>query len=326
MPATLRFALSCLLLSLLGVAPALAGEDAAHTLRVDGLERSYLVHVPPGGAGVAHPLLLVFHGGGGTARSMPRFTHLDGIADREGLIVVYPQGVDRHWNDGRDSIRNKVDDVGFVRALLDAVERDHAVDRSRVYATGISNGAIFVERVACELSGRIAGIAAVAGTLARDYQPRCRPARPVAVLQFDGTADPVMPYGGGKVADFGGHGEGGVVLSVDATTAFWARVDACASSTGAEPLPLRAAFDRTRVSRRDWTQCRGGSAVALYTIRDGGHTWPGGPQYLPRFVVGRASRQVDASEAMVRFFLEHPRVESLARVKPSPPLPRLAGN
>jgi polyhydroxybutyrate depolymerase len=327
MPAITRFVLSCLLLSLLGLAPALAGEDTSYTLRVDGLARTYLVHRPPGGAGAAHPLLLVFHGGGGTARGMPRFTGLDGIADRVGLIVVYPQGVDKHWNDGRASIRHKVDDVGFVRAILDTMERDASVDRSRIYATGISNGGIFVERLACDLADRLAGIAAVAGTLAQDYQAQCRPARPIPVLQFDGTADPVMPYGGGNVADFGGHGEGGVVLGVDATTAFWARMDGCAAAGPAEALPPHALLDPTRVSRREWSGCRGGSAVVLYAIQEGGHTWPGGPQYLPRFIVGRASRQIDASETMVRFFLEHPRnAGSLARVMPSPPLPRLAGN
>ncbi|MBD8873049.1 PHB depolymerase family esterase [Rhodanobacter sp. DHB23] len=321
-----RFALSCLLLSLGALAPALAGEDTPHTLRADGLERSYLVHTPPGNADSPHPLLLVFHGGGSVARGMPRFTHLDGIADRAGMIVVYPQGVDRHWNDGRDSIKRKVDDVGFVRALLDAMERDFAVDRSRIYAAGISNGAIFVERLACDMSGRIAGIATVAGTLARDYQPQCQPQYPVSVVQFDGTADPIVPYAGGEVTSFGGHGEGGQVLAVDATAAFWARMDGCAAADAPVPLPPQAPLDPTRVFRSQWGPCRGGRAVVLYSIQEGGHTWPGGPQYLPKFIVGRASRQIDASETMVRFFLDHPRADSLARVMPTPPLPRLAGN
>lgn len=322
-----RFVLAAVLLGLLGLAPAQAGEDTAYTLRVGGLERTYLVHTPPGGAGVARPLLLVFHGGGGTARGMPRFTHLDEIADREGLLVVYPQGVDKHWNDGRDSIKHKVDDVGFVRAILDTMERSFSVDQSRIYATGISNGGIFVERLACDLADRLRGIAAVAGTLSRDYQGQCHPARPITVMQFDGTADPIMPYNGGNVADFGGHGEGGVVLSVDATTAFWAHMDGCASAGPVEPLPAHVVLDPTRVSRQTWSRCRGGSTVVLYSIHDGGHTWPGGPQYLPKFIVGRASRQIDASEIMVNCLLDHTRNGgALARVVPPSPLPWLAGN
>ncbi|MBD8880464.1 esterase [Rhodanobacter sp. 7MK24] len=323
---TIRFALLCLLLSLGVLAPAFAGENTLYTLRAGGLERSYLVHMSPGNADSPRPLLLVFHGGGGTARGMPRFTHLDEIADREGMIVVYPQGVDRHWNDGRDSIKRKVDDVGFVRALLDDMESNFAVDRSRIYAAGISNGAIFVERLACDMSDRIAGIAAVAGTLARDYQPQCQPQHPVSVVQFDGTADPIVPYAGGEVANFGGHGEGGPVLSVDATTAFWARMDGCPAAGAPALLPPEAPLDPTRVFRSQWRSCRDGRAVVLYSIQEGGHTWPGGPQYLPKFIVGRVSRQIDASETMVRFFLDHSRAGSLARVMPSPPSPRLAGN
>ena len=326
MPILIRVVLLGMLLLLGGFSRAHAGADSSHSLRFDGVERTYLVHLPPGAADAPRPLLLVFHGGGGTARGMPRFTHLDAVADRAGLIVAYPQGIDRHWNDGRDSIKNKVDDVGFVRALIDALEHDYSVDRQRIYAAGISNGGIFVERLGCDLSDRIAGIAAVAGSLAQDYSTACRPPQPVSVLQFDGTADPIVPYGGGRVADFGGHGEGGLVLSVADTTAFWARMDGCASASELQPQPVLAAFDPTRVYFRDWRGCHDGSAVALYQIQGGGHTWPGGPQYLPRFIVGRASRQIDASETMVRFFLDHPRVVSLARVIPSPPLSRLAEN
>lgn len=281
--------------------------DQPRTLRIAGGDRSYLVHVPVDMPATLHPLLLVFHGGGGTAHGMVRFTHLDEVADRTGMIVVYPQGVDRHWNDGRSTIRNKVDDVAFVRAMIDAVERDHAVDPARVYAAGISNGGIFVERLACDLSDRIAGIAAVAGTLAQDYASRCQPSRPVSVVQFDGTTDPIMPYAGGKVADFGGHGEGGLVLSVDATTSFWARRNACGGPGVSQTLPMRARFDPTRVKATQWRDCRDGSAVALYRIEGGGHAWPGGQQYLPKIFIGLASRQMDASETMVQFFLDHPR-------------------
>jgi polyhydroxybutyrate depolymerase len=161
--------------------------------------------------------------------------------------------------------------------------------------------------VGCDLAGRVGTIAAVAGTLAVDYAPNCHPARPISVLQFDGTSDPIMPYAGGHVADFGGRGEGGNILSVDATAAFWLRMDDCGAGLHDQLLPASARFDPTRVTLESSGPCRDGNAVHVYSIGDGGHTWPGGMQYLPRFVIGRTTRQIDASSIIVRFVLDHPR-------------------
>jgi polyhydroxybutyrate depolymerase len=290
----------------LALAPA-AHADETRTLDVGGMQRSYLIHLPPGGDRAPHPLLLVFHGGGGRGKGMVRLTRIEPIADRDGFIVVYPDGIDHHWNDGRDTIKNKVNDIGFVAALIDSIEHEYPIDRSRVAVAGISNGAIFAERVGCDLADRVGTIAAIAGTLATDYAPSCHPARPVAVLQFDGTTDPIMPYAGGHVADFGGHGEGGNVLSVNDTVAFWSRMDGCAAGLSTRPLPVRTRFDSTRITFSDSGICRDGSSVRLYSIEGGGHTWPGGMQYLPRFIIGRTTRQIDASDIIVRYVFDHPR-------------------
>jgi polyhydroxybutyrate depolymerase len=284
-----------------------AHADETRTMSIGGVQRSYVIHLPPDSAGTPHPLLLLFHGGGGRGKGMARLTRIEPIADRAGFIVVYPDGIDRHWNDGRDTIKNKVDDIGFIATLIGSLEREYPIDRGRVAAAGISNGAIFAERVGCDLAGRVGTIAAVAGTLAADYAPDCHPARPLSVLQFDGTRDPIMPYAGGHVADFGGHGEGGNVLSVDATAAFWSRIDGCGDGLRDQPLPASARFDPTRVTLESSGVCRDGSAVRVYSIAGGGHTWPGGMQYLPRFIIGRTTRQIDASAIIVRFVLDHPR-------------------
>jgi len=289
----------------MAASPALA-RDRVESLTVDGHQRRYVVHVPPGADTAPRPLLLALHGGGGRAEGMDRLTGLDALADRAGVIVVYPQGLDRHWNDGRATIRHKVDDVAFIRAVLDRVEREWPVDTRRVGATGISNGGIFAERLGCDLADRISLIAPVAGSLARDYQPDCHPARPLAVLQFDGTDDPIVPYAGGPVAGFGGLGEGGVVMSVDDTTAFWARADGCRMAGPEQPLPS-VADDGTQVSRRLWTDCRTGGAVLRYRIEGGGHTWPGGWQYLPEHFIGRTTRQIDASATVLDWLTRHPR-------------------
>lgn len=303
---SLRHTLATLLLAL-AMPAAWANGDRTETLTVDGVARHYLVHVPPAATHRPLPLLVVLHGGGSRAESMSRFTGLDTLADRVGVIVVYPQGLDRHWNDGRATIKRKVDDVGFIRALLDRIEHEQPVDPHRVGVAGISNGAIFAERLGCDLADRITLVAAIAGSLAEDYRVDCRPTRPVSVLQFDGTSDPIVPYTGGSVADFGGHGEGGRVLSVDATAAFWAANDRCPSPDAPEALPPRASLDPTRVFLQRWRDCRDGTDVAVYRIQQGGHTWPGGPQYLPRFIVGRASRQIDASAILVDDLVDHPR-------------------
>lgn len=281
--------------------------DEVRTLQVGGVARSYVLHLPPATAKAPHPLLLLLHGGGGRGQGMLRLTGIEAAADQAGFVMAMPDGIDRHWNDGRSTIKNKQDDIAFIAALIDRIELDYPIDRSRVAAAGISNGAIFAERIGCDLADRVGTVVAVAGTLARDYAPHCRPARPISVLQFDGTDDPIVPYAGGKVADFGGHGEGGEVLSVGETAMFWSRNNGCSDLSSAKPLPAHALLDPTRVTLRTGEGCRDGSALWVYSIQGGGHAWPGGLQYLPRLIIGRTTRQIDASDIILSFVLEHPR-------------------
>jgi polyhydroxybutyrate depolymerase len=237
---------------------------------------------------------------------MRRLTGFDELADSRAFIAVYPDGIDRHWNDGRATIKNPQDDVGFVAALLDQLETTYPVDRARIFATGISNGALFSERLGCDLSERIAAIAPVAGTLPENIVQSCHPSRKVAVIQIDGTADPIMPFAGGRVADFGGRGEGGLVQSVAGTAENWARRDGCGSARVEEPLRPVALFDPTRVVEGRFTGCPSNGPVDVLTVIGGGHTWPGGPQYAPIILIGRTSRQIDASSTIVDFFLRPP--------------------
>lgn len=293
-------------LAVAGFSGAAAADDKGQ-LVVKGVTRSYVLHVPaatPPSDGF--PVIMVFHGGGGRGASIQKLTKLDDLADARGFIAVYPDGVDKHWNDGRSTIKNPQDDVGFVAALLDRLAANYAIDRHRVFAAGISDGALFSERVGCELSDRFAGIAAVAGSLPVDLVSQCHPAKAIAVLQISGNADPIMPFAGGKVADFGGLGEGGRVLSVKDTLDFWSQHNGCASAGVEQPLAPVAMLDRTRVTRMSYTGCPAASPVTLETIEQGGHAWPGGAQYAPAFIIGKASRQIDASLTMVDFFLSLP--------------------
>lgn len=286
--------------------PACAA-DAVEQMQVAGQARTYAIHVPDGRAPAdGFPLVLAFHGGGMQGQGMRRLTGFDALADARRFIVVYPDGIDKHWNDGRSTIKHPQDDVRFVAELIDELERRHPVDRARTYAAGLSNGALFAQRLGCALSGRIAAIASVAGTMPKELGVQCRPSRPVALLQISGTADPIMPFDGGDVADFGGRGEGGQVQSAARTTSFWARHNGCAASPALQALPPRVALDRTRLMQARYSGCVAGGEVELLTVAGGGHAWPGGAQFAPRRVIGVVSRQLDASQAIVDFFLAQP--------------------
>jgi polyhydroxybutyrate depolymerase len=209
--------------------------------------------------------------------------------------VVYPEGVERRWNDGRRAGAGQ-DDVEFIRILLDSLGHELPVDPKRIYAAGISNGAGLAYRLACDLPGVFAAIAPVAGAPAVAIEERCAATRPVSVISFQGTRDRLMSYEGGKVSR---RGQG---LSAQRSAALLAQVNGCSPPpvVTAEPDTVK---DGTRVRRSAYGGCREGREVVLYTIEGGGHTWPGGPP-VGR-LVGRVSRDLDATRTMLDFFDRH---------------------
>jgi polyhydroxybutyrate depolymerase len=278
-------------------APATAEQ---RTLQVNGETRRYLLHLPPAWRrDHPAPLLLVFHAGGGRARDIAPHTGFNRLADREGFVVAYPQGMRGRWNDGRGFATATHDDVGFVRGLVDSLTSELGTDPRRVYATGISNGAMFSYRLACDLPGMFAAVAPVAGAMPAELAAGCSQAAPVSVLGFQGTADPLMPYAGG------GTGQRRV-LSAERSVAFWAMLSGCAVAPVTTEEPDRVT-DGTRVRHATYIGCRGGRSVELYTIEGGGHTWPGGPAAAAR--VGRVTREIDATELIWRFFAGHAKAE-----------------
>ena len=285
---------------LLLVLPAFAAGpgDSTNTIAVSGVKREYLLHVPPAYTkGHPLPLVLVLHGHGGDPGGTERLTGMNAVADREGFLVAYPAGLNRGWNDGRVEVGATADDVAFLSAVIDDVAAHYDVDRGRVFATGISNGGFMSTRLACELSERVRGVGIVAATMSEASHATCKPQHPVAVVIFSGTDDPLVPYGGGSV-----RGNRGKTLGAEAAASFWAKTNGCAAEPERSELPVIDTGDPTRVSLARYTGCHPGAEVRLYTIHGGGHTWPGGRAYLPAFLVGKVSRQIDADAVMWEFF------------------------
>jgi polyhydroxybutyrate depolymerase len=230
------------------------------------------------------------------------------IADREGAVVVYPEGVDRHWNDGRDlpetAARENVDDVGFILALVEEVARQHALDRGRIFSTGISNGGFMSMRLACDAADTFAAVAPVTAVLSEKLGARCAPSRPVAIMIINGTEDPLVPWGGGVVKVLGVSR--GAVWSAERTFERWLELDGCSGRTSDGARTDDDPADNTVVVVHRKT-CRADAEVRLYEIQGGGHTWPGGVVYANERLIGRVSRELDATEEIWTFMKRNAR-------------------
>lgn len=286
-------------------------ESVTGSFTWDGLKRTYVIHVPASsGKAKPMPLVMALHGGGGNGEGMIRLTlgGLNKLSDREGFAVVYPDGIEEHWNDGRDKVkyrthREKIDDVGFLSALIDHLGEDGNIDKQRVFVTGISNGAMMSNRLACELTGRIKAIAPVAGNMPYDLAARCSPSRPIPVLMISGTKDPMMPWEGGEAHFL--RLKFGKVQSVPETIKFWAMHNRCSPVPLITREPDKAPQDGTRTRQEAYAGCESGAEVILYAVEGGGHTWPGGHGYLPKRLIGNTSEDIDANELIWRFFKKH---------------------
>lgn len=295
----------------------LATGDHRRSIEHQGRQRTYLLHLPDSAAQKqGSPVVLAFHGGGTNARLMKFYVDLDRVADKEGFIVVYPNGTGRlrrvlTWNAGDCcgyAAEKKVDDVDLVRAILDDLEQVLSIDRRRIYATGLSNGAMMAYRLACELSQTIAAVAPVAGTM---NLKSCRPVRPVPILHFHGTADLNCPYEGGV----GPRSIAGLDFpSVEATLTRWREINGCEKGGSLTAVPDRQ-DDGTAVEVTDWNDCRSGAPISLVKINGGGHSWPGVRAPLGGRL-GPATQDISASEMIWKFFRDHPLPEKAPTENP----------
>ena len=206
----------------------MAKRDFEEEVVSNDLVRCYHVHLPSNyDVSSAFPLLIALHGRLGTGKKMIKQTGFNGIADREGFIVVYPEGFKRGWADGRGithADKQGVDDVAFIDKLIKVFQERFSIDSTRIYIAGHSNGGFMAQRLAIERSHKFAAVAVVAASLSEWLASRFTPGRPMPILFIHGTADPVTPYEGGMQSG------GARVLSVEDTVKIWAHFNGCNKS------------------------------------------------------------------------------------------------
>lgn len=251
--------------------------EYARQFPLPGGPRNALVAVPPRppNAGTVGAVV-VLHGVGARASDM-RTLGFEQLASPSGAVVVYPDALDGSWNDGRSGVdhpsnTNRVDDVGFLRTLIDDLIANAGVDARRVWFVGYSNGALMTSRVACELTDRVAAVALINGPGAAELPSRCHPSAPLKVLIIHATSDPAVPYNGGTIAARDGHARGASAPVMDIFT-LWARHNRCAARAEAP------ATNNTAITRIRATGCQRGSSVVHYRIDGGTHAWPQAPNF-----------------------------------------------
>lgn len=283
--------------------------DYKRPLRHDGRDRYYLIHVPPYHNGKRRlPLVLSIHGGGGNPYNQVDMTGFDSLADRHGFIVVSPAGSSRGhsmltWNttiDKHYASKQGFDDVGFLREVVRDASELFRVDRRRIYATGLSQGGMMSYRLACEASDMVAAVAPVAGV----PPAGCRPSRPVSVMHIHGTEDNYVPYNGGVGSAQPAKKTKTDYVSVEDTLETWLDIN------GLDDEPSKTG---RRGDARYELFGPGGDGVefVLWTVKGGGHTWPGGPDMLKR--MGPVNRDISASKLAWSFFKKHPMPKTKGR-------------
>ena len=272
--------------------------DTNGAITSSGVARKYLVYAPESYDPTRPtPLVISTHGYADYPAHQAEITHWNNLADEHGFIVVYPSGTGfpPRWN-AYDLQVGGVDsraEVQFIADLIDELSADYSIDVDRIYANGLSNGGAMAVLLACRLADRIAAIGGVSGAYLLPWE-QCDPSRPMPIIVFHGTEDPIVPYRGGEIMN-----SGMFFPEIPSWVAHWAGLNGC------DPTPLELP-PRGEVSGVQYTRCRRGADVVFYTVNGGGHAWPGGAK-LPEFIVGHTTRDIDATRVMWDFFNKHSR-------------------
>lgn len=249
--------------------------------------RKYRLYIPSSyTADQAMPLVFNLHGLTSDAGQQELYTQMNEVAEENGFIVCYPKGHNRAWNVGFNFPTSKAADVKFISELIDHLALAYAIDLNRVYACGFSNGGYMSHKLACELSDKIVAIASVAGTFVPGEEENCEPSRAVPVMQIHGTADPIVRYNG--------FFEG---ISATETIDFWRTKNNCLADYQKTKVSNTVKLDFSKAVRYDFGDCMEETAVVLYKVKNGGHTWPGAS-----LILGVTNKDFSASEEIWHFF------------------------
>jgi polyhydroxybutyrate depolymerase len=263
-----------------------------------GEKREYLLYVPKAyDRSRPTPLVISMHAAMNWPAYQMKISQWNKAADENGFIVVYPAGTGtgpKTWFMEGAKTPSRMPDVRFISELIDTLEAHYNIDPARIYANGMSNGAGMAFALSCTLSHRIAAIGAVSAAQSLP-STWCADSTPVPMIAFHGAADPFVPY---KGAPPGWLNPTAPFPNLPTWVASWARRNRCG------PKPVDSAVT-AHVTRREYRNCAENATVVLYTIKGGGHQWPGGKP-IPEWIVGPMTREIDATGLMWAFFAEHP--------------------
>jgi polyhydroxybutyrate depolymerase len=252
-----------------------------------------------------YPLLISLHGGGGNIESNIKLSkgRLIELKEIHKYFLLFPEGYKKQWNDGRivpgsEAHIKNIDDVGYLKYLIQYIIKHFPVDKNKIYIFGISNGGMMSFRFACENSDIIAGFASIAATMPEHLKANCNPQKKLKMILMVGTEDPLVPYDGGEVKVL--FRKRGKVLSAEETIKFWFNKNECNTN-----------FFQTELNKDPATKtmiyhynCKNNTFIRFYKIIHGGHTWPGGYQYLPEWYIGKTTKNFNAEEEIITYFLQ----------------------
>jgi polyhydroxybutyrate depolymerase len=297
-----------LLILSVGCGVSLAHADEVLTFSHQGIARTATMHTPAGLPAGPAPLVIGLHGRGQPIAGLREWLHLDATADREHFVVVYAEAVDLEWNYGRPIVKpmpvandEPVDDVGFIRLIIDKLVESKRADPARIYVAGVSRGGLMAYTLACVLADQIAAVAATINSMTEYQREDCRPARPVPLMVIAGTNDRVQMYDGWLFPL-------GRLTSVPETLEFWRLQNGCAKQDGRD-IRHREPSDTTRIWLFRWTDCRDGVRLQLYRVNGGGHQvptfTPNSEKEAKNF--GFRNRDIEAADEIWSFFKEFAR-------------------
>lgn len=273
--------------------------NSYQSINVDGMERTFVLNLPPTYPDTKGDFALVIgmHGGGGKGRHFGEAYHFNEKSDEANFIAVYPEGVQsdgplkaRTWNAGTCcdyAMETNVDDIKFISELIDFLTAEYRVDPKRIYAAGMSNGGMMAYRLACDLSNKIAAVAGVSTTMVMNIP--CSPNSPIPVLHIQSKVDESVPFNGGIGV------RGNYFPPIDSVLNVWATLNSCLSA------PESTSFDQYLFT--EWDACSEGATIEYYLTEDGGHSWPGGEKGT--FFADPPSTAIDATNLIWDFFQKH---------------------